>query len=267
MKNMTRGQQMFTGIIEEKGAVAGLEMGAADGKGARIKIRARKILQGTKVGDSIAVNGVCLTATSLGADFFTADVMAETLRRSNLRSLAVGSQVNLERAMAADGRFGGHIVSGHIDGTGTIEKLEREGNDFALVGLHPLAGDDDAVAGAGGVRVVEMVLFRQVHHRQGRVDLAVGLQGGAHPDLRHIGCGDVVGGFGEIPRNGNLIPLHGGIGDLQPAHFLPFERTEGEIGRQGRDPLPVGRGLHEFRLVAGRHDNGRNQKDDALFHG
>ena len=119
---------MFTGIIEEKGAVAGLEMGAADGKGARIKIRARKILQGTKVGDSIAVNGVCLTATSLGADFFTADVMAETLRRSNLGSLAVGSQVNLERAMAADGRFGGHIVSGHIDGTGTIEKLEREGN-------------------------------------------------------------------------------------------------------------------------------------------
>ncbi len=119
---------MFTGIIEEKGAVASLEMGAADGKGARIKIRAQKILQGTKVGDSIAVNGVCLTATSLGADFFTADVMAETLRRSNLVSLAVGSQVNLERAMAADGRFGGHIVSGHIDGTGTIEKLEREGN-------------------------------------------------------------------------------------------------------------------------------------------
>lgn len=119
---------MFTGIIEEKGAVAGLEMGAADGKGARIKIRAQKVLQGTKVGDSIAVNGVCLTATSLGADFFTADVMAETLRRSNLGSLMPGSPVNLERAMAADGRFGGHIVSGHIDGTGTIEKLEREGN-------------------------------------------------------------------------------------------------------------------------------------------
>ena len=119
---------MFTGIIEEKGAVAGLEMGAADGKGARIKIRARKILQGTKVGDSIAVNGVCLTATSLGADFFTADVMAETLRRSNLGALMPGSPVNLERAMAADGRFGGHIVSGHIDGTGTIVETEREGN-------------------------------------------------------------------------------------------------------------------------------------------
>ena len=118
---------MFTGIIEEIGSVASVEP-SGNGAGARIKIRAQKILQGTKAGDSIAVNGVCLTATSLGADFFTADVMAETLRRSNLGSLAVGSQMNLERAMAADGRFGGHIVSGHIDGTGTIEKLEREGN-------------------------------------------------------------------------------------------------------------------------------------------
>ena len=116
---------MFTGIIEEVGRVQSLEAAQA---GARIRIGAQKVLQGTKTGDSVAVNGVCLTATSLGADFFTADVMAETLRRSNLGSLAVGSPVNLERAMAADGRFGGHIVSGHIDGTGTIEKLEREGN-------------------------------------------------------------------------------------------------------------------------------------------
>ena len=118
---------MFTGIIEEIGSVASVEP-SENGAGARIKIRAQKILQGTKAGDSIAVNGVCLTATSLGADFFTADVMVETLRRSNLGSLAVGSKVNLERAMAADGRFGGHIVSGHIDGTGTISETEREGN-------------------------------------------------------------------------------------------------------------------------------------------
>ena len=118
---------MFTGIIEEIGSVASVEP-SGNGAGARIKIRAQKILQGTKNGDSIAVNGVCLTATSLGADFFTADVMAETLRRSNLGSLMPGSPVNLERAMAADGRFGGHIVSGHIDGTGTIAETEREGN-------------------------------------------------------------------------------------------------------------------------------------------
>ncbi|MBO4546363.1 MAG: riboflavin synthase [Treponema sp.] len=116
---------MFTGIIEEVGSVVSV---AAGGQGAQIKIRAQKVLAGTKVGDSIAVNGVCLTATSVGADFFTADVMAETLRRSNLGLLAAQSPVNLERAMAADGRFGGHIVSGHIDGTGTIARLEREGN-------------------------------------------------------------------------------------------------------------------------------------------
>ena len=118
---------MFTGIVEEIGSVASVEP-SGNGAGARIKIRAQKVLQGTKVGDSIAVNGVCLTATSLGADFFTADVMAETLRRSNLGILMPGSPVNLERAMAADGRFGGHIVSGHIDSTGTIAETEREGN-------------------------------------------------------------------------------------------------------------------------------------------
>ena len=76
----------------------------------------------------MAVNGVCLTAAEIGSRVFVADVMAETLRRSNLGSLTSGSEVNLERAMAADGRFGGHIVSGHIDGTGTIADMRREEN-------------------------------------------------------------------------------------------------------------------------------------------
>lgn len=86
------------------------------------------MLKGTKIGDSIAVNGVCLTVTSISGNKFTADVMAETIRRSSLGTLKHGSKVNLERAMAADGRFGGHIVSGHIDGTGVIRSLEREDN-------------------------------------------------------------------------------------------------------------------------------------------
>ena len=118
---------MFTGIIEEKGAVAGLEMGAADGKGARIKIRAQKILQGTKVGDSVAVNGVCLTATSLGADFFTADVMAQTLRRSNLGSLAVGSQVNLERE--------GNAVWVYVSASDSVLNLIVEKGSIAIDGI------------------------------------------------------------------------------------------------------------------------------------
>lgn len=116
---------MFTGIIEEIGSVKRVSVG---GKSGSIEIAAKKVLEGTKVGDSIAVNGVCLTVTSLGSSSFTADVMAETLRRSSLGSLSVGNGVNLERAMAADGRFGGHLVSGHIDGTGTISKMQKEEN-------------------------------------------------------------------------------------------------------------------------------------------
>ena len=94
----------------------------------QIAVRARTVLEGTRLGDSIAVNGVCLTVTHLTGAGFTADVMPETLRRSSLGQLRPGSRVNLERAMAADGRFGGHIVSGHIDGMGQILALRDEGN-------------------------------------------------------------------------------------------------------------------------------------------
>lgn len=108
---------MFTGIIEEMGTVRRLDRTPIS---CRLTIAATLVLQGTQIGDSIAVNGVCLTVTDLQKDAFTADVMPETLRRSSLGILRSGSSVNLERAMAANGRFGGHIVSGHIDGTGTI---------------------------------------------------------------------------------------------------------------------------------------------------
>ena len=116
---------MFTGIIEEVGAVKRLTSGGSSGT---ISIRASRVLGGTRIGDSIAVNGVCLTVVSIQGDGFTADVMAETMRRSNLGDLKPGSPVNLERAMAADGRFGGHLVSGHIDGTGLVRSLKREEN-------------------------------------------------------------------------------------------------------------------------------------------
>lgn len=116
---------MFTGIVEEMGSIKSVTKGS---KSAILTIEADKVLVGSKIGDSIAVNGVCLTVTSIAEKQFSADVMAETLRRSSLGTLAKGSKVNLERAMAADGRFGGHIVSGHIDGTGTILSLKAEGN-------------------------------------------------------------------------------------------------------------------------------------------
>lgn len=116
---------MFTGIIEEVGNIYAIATGE---KSAVLTIDASVVLQGSKIGDSIAVNGVCLTVTSIRNGQFTADVMAETLRRSSLGSLHRGSKVNLERAMAADGRFGGHMVAGHIDGTGTILSMKREDN-------------------------------------------------------------------------------------------------------------------------------------------
>lgn len=116
---------MFTGIIEELGTIKRIALSGSSGQ---VTIQARKVLEGTKVGDSIAVNGICLTVTSLRPDGFTADVMAETVRRSSLSQAGNGDPVNLERAMAADGRFGGHIVSGHIDGTGKIVQYRKEEN-------------------------------------------------------------------------------------------------------------------------------------------
>jgi len=100
----------------------------AGGRAGQLSIRCARVLEGTKLGDSIAVNGVCLTVTALLPDGFTADVMPETLRRSGLGALRPGDGVNLERAMPADGRFGGHIVSGHIDGLGRITAFRREEN-------------------------------------------------------------------------------------------------------------------------------------------
>lgn len=116
---------MFTGIVEEIGAVQSIERGA---KSAQLFIGAERILEDIHIGDSIAVNGVCLTVTSYHTKGFSAFVMHETLRRSGLGGLHAGSHVNLERAMPANGRFGGHIVSGHIDGTGTIQSVKKDEN-------------------------------------------------------------------------------------------------------------------------------------------
>ena len=115
---------MFTGLIEETGTVCEV---CRNGNASFIRIAAEKVLEGTKVGDSIAVNGVCLTVTEHDGKIFRADVMNETLSRSPLGTLKQGSKVDLERAMSAEGRFGGHIVSGHIDGTGTVSNIKQDG--------------------------------------------------------------------------------------------------------------------------------------------
>lgn len=116
---------MFTGIVEEVGSIQGIKKGE---KSSKLLINARKVLQQTKIGDSICTNGVCLTVTNLTHRYFEADVMAETLRCSNLGQLSIGSGVNLERALRVDSRLGGHIVSGHIDGLGEINSIIKEDN-------------------------------------------------------------------------------------------------------------------------------------------
>lgn len=116
---------MFTGIIEEMGTVLAITKNA---QSAVLRIAAKTVTEDVKQGDSIAVNGVCLTVTSHRADEFTADVMHETLDRSSLGELHEGSKVNLERAMRLDSRLGGHIVTGHIDGTGRIRRVRADAN-------------------------------------------------------------------------------------------------------------------------------------------
>ena len=116
---------MFTGIIEETGVIENLQRGT---NSAVLTIKAEKIFEDLQLGDSIAVDGVCLTVVSIHSSSFQADVMHETLNRTILAKLGRGSEVNLERAMQLNSRFGGHIVSGHVDGMGTIVNIQKDDN-------------------------------------------------------------------------------------------------------------------------------------------
>jgi len=116
---------MFTGLIAEMGQMAALTEGSDLCK---LTIKAQKILPGLKIGDSVAVNGCCLTVVKIAGRSFTADVMPETLRRTNLHQLQIGAGVNLERALSLADRLDGHIVAGHVEGVGTIQSLTPEGN-------------------------------------------------------------------------------------------------------------------------------------------
>lgn len=116
---------MFTGLVEEIGTIQSVIKGA---KSASIVIKAKKVLENVRLGDSISTNGVCLTVTAFSSDSFQVDVMAETMRLSNLNNLSPGSKINLERALMLGDRLGGHLVSGHIDGVGIITDFQREDN-------------------------------------------------------------------------------------------------------------------------------------------
>ncbi|MET8009591.1 riboflavin synthase [Streptomyces sp. NPDC005271] len=144
---------MFTGIVEELGEIVAIEN---LGDASRFQVRGPVVTEGAKHGDSIAVNGVCLTVVDIheggGGAEFSADVMAETLDRSSLGALAVGSRVNLERPMALGGRLGGHLVQGHVDGTGTI--VERKPSEhWEIVKISLPAGLSRYVVEKGSITV------------------------------------------------------------------------------------------------------------------
>lgn len=121
-------KNLFTGIIEELGVVKSINRGAHS---FQIHIEAQKVVEDLKIGDSIAVNGVCLTVINFSTNHFVADVMPETLNKTNLKELRGGSQVNLERALTLSTRLGGHLVQGHVDAVGTI--LQKEKLDIAII--------------------------------------------------------------------------------------------------------------------------------------
>jgi riboflavin synthase len=120
---------MFTGIVEEVGTVLSIDLESPqDG----LTVRARRVLSDAKLGDSIAVNGTCLTVTRLARDQFSVGVMPETLRRTNIGALCVGDPLNLERPLQPESRLGGHFVQGHIDGTGLVQEVTQDGTALAV---------------------------------------------------------------------------------------------------------------------------------------
>jgi len=140
---------MFTGIIEEVGEIVAV---TDTGDFRRVAIRAPGVISGIEAGSSVATDGVCITAREVGADTFTADLSRETLERTTLKHARAGTQVNVERSMPADGRFGGHIVQGHVDGVGRVLSFDRAGDDWILQ-IKYNSGDYSPLVWKGSVAV------------------------------------------------------------------------------------------------------------------
>ncbi len=218
---------MFTGIVEEVGTVRRALRGKRAGS---IVIAARTVLEGTRIGDSIAVNGVCLTVVALGSDEFSADVMPATLAHSNLGALSPGDAVDLERAMPADGRFGGHIVTGHIDGTGTVTEARREGNAVLLtVRADPSIMELIVERGSIAVDGVSLTVADRAPDRftvsiiphTGAETVLLGRRPGAVVNLENDAVGKYV----------RRLLLGGGVGPAGPAP-AGAKRTQTKLSRE-----------------------------------
>ena len=220
---------MFTGIVEEVGKVRYIQL---NGNSGVLAVKAAKVLEGTKIGDSIAVNGVCLTVTSLQPDGFTADVMAETIRRSSLGNCKIGRYVNLERAMAADGRFGGHIVSGHIDGTGVIRSIIQ--NEIivnkllggAVDGLVRHGVEEENITAAWVPGAFEIPITAQKMAQSGKYDAVICVGAVIRGDTSHydLVCNESAKGIAQIELATGIPVLFG---------IITTENIEQAIARAG----------------------------------
>jgi len=178
---------MFTGIIEEVGAVVSLE---DRGEFHSLRVRAQNVLEGIDVGASIAVNGVCLTVRTDDPSSFSADLSRETLDRTSLKKLAPGALVNLERPMRADGRFGGHIVQGHVDGVGRIREFRRDSDNWNLSVEMP-AGSMRYIVYKGSIAVDGISLTVAALH-DSAFDVAIIPHTLENTNLRQARSGDIV---------------------------------------------------------------------------
>lgn len=182
------GTEVFTGIVEEVGRVVNV---SKNGRALLLTIQAKEVLSDVHTGDSISVNGVCLTVTSWSERQFKADVMPETYRQTNLRELQSGSPVNLERAMQAGARFGGHIVQGHVDGTGVIRYMHREENAVVFdIGLD--AEDLSRFIVPKGSITLDGISLTVVHAEQGRFTVSIIPHTIAQTALQYKKVGDTI---------------------------------------------------------------------------
>jgi riboflavin synthase len=181
---------VFTGLVEEVGRVSRLEARAGEMSLSRLSVSARRVLEGTRVGDSVSVNGVCLTVNELDAGTLVFYAMPETLRRSALGSLAEGSAVNLERAMSPADRFGGHIVQGHVDGVGEVSSVRSEGEAELWEFSAPVAVLRYVVE--KGSICVDGISLTVVSLRDGSFTVSILPQTRANTNLKELRAGDRV---------------------------------------------------------------------------
>ena|SRR5690625_362729 len=158
-----RGIKMFTGIIEEMGTIKQIK--TVSPQAIKLTVGAKKILTDVHLGDSISINGICLTVTDFNAEQFQVDVMPETIKSTSLSLLAEGSKVNLERSMPANGRFGGHFVSGHVDGTGKItKKVKQENAIYYTIELPENLAEYTLQKGSIAVDGISLTIFERSNH-------------------------------------------------------------------------------------------------------